>query len=656
MNKAIHSLPLQAISIEDRFWKRYMELIRQKVIPRQWDILNNRAQETEPSHCIWNFKVASGELQGEFKGMVFQDSDVYKWLEAVAYSLSWHPDKELEAVADSAIDIICAAQQPDGYLNTYYIIKGLDKRFTNLRDNHEFYCLGHLLEAAIAYFQATGKRKLLNAAIRYVDCVDGLFGSGDHQIHGYPGHEIIEMALVRLYRLTREKKYVALAKYFIDERGREPIYFREEAKRNKAHIYWNDTYQYYQADRPVRQQDAAEGHAVRAVYLYSGMTDTAVESDDKELLEVCEKLWDNITQRQLYITGGIGATSHGEAFTYDYDLPNDTVYAETCASIGLVFFAIRLFDITGDSKYTDVIERALYNGIISGIALDGARFFYVNPLEVVPQASEMDHLKRHVRPERQKWFACACCPPNLARLIMSLGKYCCSVSEDTFWMNLFVGGTIHATFQGQDVVFRVKTEYPWTGVAETLVEVTAPATFSYAVRIPQWCSRFKLLVNDDEVVYQLRKGYAYMTRQWHSSDKIVFSMDMPVQIVCTNPKVRENIGKVAVTRGPLVYCLEEADNGKELHKVCLNQKANFELAYESEILAGVVTLTSPACYISEKAWSHELLYQPCDNGFEYEERTVKWIPYYAWTNRTPGEMTVWVHTMTREIPRQNLGG
>jgi DUF1680 family protein len=590
--------------------------------------------------------VASGELQGEFKGMVFQDSDVYKWLEAVAYALSRHPDKALEDVADSAVDIVCAAQQPDGYLNTYYITSGLDKRFTNLRDNHELYCLGHLLEAAIAYFEATGKRKLLDAAIRYADCVDGLFGPGDRQIHGYPGHEILEMALIRLYRLTGEARYLSLATYFIDERGREPLYFREEAKRNNAPVYWNDTYQYYQADRPVRQQSTAEGHAVRAVYLYSGMTDAAAETDDKELLEVCQRLWDNITQRQLYITGGIGAAAHGEAFTYDYDLPNDTAYAETCASIGLVFFAIRLFELTGDSKYTDVIERALYNGIISGISLDGARFFYVNPLEVVPRACEMDPLKRHVAPGRQKWFACACCPPNLARLIMSLGNYCCSVSEDAFRMNLFVGGTMHARFQGQNVVFRVKTEYPWKGIVDTSVELTAPATFSYAVRIPQWCRRFKLLVNNEEAACELRKGYAFITRQWRGGDQIAFSMEMPAQLVYANPKVSENIGKAAVTRGPLVYCLEEADNGAELHKICLDRKARFEPAYEPELLGGVVTLTSPARCVSEQAWNPELLYQPCDGGPDYEERTVKWIPYYAWANRTPGEMAVWVRTTT----------
>ncbi len=311
----ICSLPLQDVSVDDDFWKGYMELIRRRVIPYQWQALNDRIEGAEPSSCIHNFKVAAGEIEGQFQGMVFQDSDLYKWLEAVSYTFSWYPDAKLEALADEAVDLICAAQQPDGYLNTYYIINGIDKRFTNLRDHHELYCLGHMIEAAIAYYQNTGKSKLLDAAIRYVDVVNALFGPGEHQIHGKPGHEIIELALVTLYRLTNESKYLLLAKYFIDERGQEPLYLKEESIRYNRTFFWNDTYgkyQYYQAGRPVRQQETAEGHAVRAVYLYSGMADIAQETQDEELLEVCTRIWDNITQKQMYITGGIGATHHGK--------------------------------------------------------------------------------------------------------------------------------------------------------------------------------------------------------------------------------------------------------------------------------------------------------------------------------------------------------
>ena len=645
--KNIHSLPLQAVSVEDSFWKGYMELFRQKVIPYQWEVLNDRVAGAEPSYCINNFRIAAGELDGQFQGMVFQDSDLYKWLEAVAYTLSWSPDVNLEALADKAVDIICAAQQPDGYLNTYYIINGIDNRFTNLRDNHELYCLGHLIEAAVAYYQNTGKSQLLEAAIRYADCVNTTFGPSDNQIHGYPGHEIIELTLIKLYKLTKEVKYLKLAKYFIDERGQEPLYFKEEALRNNSSFYWSDTYsqyQYYQADRPVRQHQTAEGHAVRAVYLYSGMADTAKETQDEELLEICRKLWDNITQKQMYITGGIGATHHGEAFTFDYDLPNDTVYAETCASIGLVFFAIRLFEITGESKYTDVIERALYNGIISGMSLDGTSFFYVNPLEVLPEASLKDHMKRHVKPQRQKWFACACCPPNLSRLIASLGNYCYSVSSDTFWLNLFVSGRVNTNFHDSKVVFHIKTDYPWKETVEVSVETLEPVSFNYAIRIPAWCKRYIILVNDSEAQYFINKGYALISRQWQNGDKITFSMDMPVQIVSANPRVRENIGKAAVTRGPLVYCLEEADNGNELHRIFIDSKTSFNAIFEADLLNGVVTLSSNIKYLSESNWGEEL-YKSCDNNRHFDDRTAKWVPYYSWANRTTGEMLVWVHRL-----------
>ncbi len=644
-NQKIQPLPTRSITIEDKFWKDYMELIRQNVIPYQWEALNDRIEDAEPSYCMQNFKVASGAIEGKFQGMVFQDSDVYKWLEAVAFSLTWHPDEQLEALADGAIDIICAAQQPDGYLNTYYIINGLDKRFTNLKDNHELYCLGHMIEGAVAYFQSTGKRKFMDTAIRYVDCVAGIFGPQEGKLHGYPGHEVIEMALVRLYRATGERRFLDLASYFIDERGKAPLYFQEENERNKNAFYWADSYfqyQYYQAGKPVREQEVAEGHAVRAVYLYSGMADVARENADEALLRVCEKLWDNMTRRQMYITGGIGSSQHGESFTFDYDLPNDTVYAETCASIGLIFFAIRMFEITGDSKYTDVIERALYNGVISGMSLDGKSFFYVNPLEVVPEASEKDHYKKHVKVERQKWFGCACCPPNLARLISSIGNYSYSLSEDTIWMNLYIGGKIDTLLNGKSVHFDIRTQYPWKETVEIRVETDGPSAFAYALRIPDWCRNFSVKVNGIEVEGKPEKGYLYLERIWQNADAITLTLDMPTVINRANPKVRENMGKVAVSRGPLVYCLEEADNGSQLHRAYLENKAEFTSEYDGDLLGGIVRLKSKGQFVSETNWDKACLYQTGDE-LTFEEKELTWIPYYAWTNRKPGEMLVWVH-------------
>ena len=399
-------ISLKRIQLDDGFWKPEMELVRTEVIPYQWETLNDRVPEAAPSYCMHNFKVA-GRMNKEkreqgskyqeptytfrgfealpddprhpdddkFYGFVFQDSDFSKWIEAVAYSLTQHPDPELEKIADGAIDIVCAAQLENGYLDTYYIINGMDKMFTNLKDHHELYCFGHLTEGAVAYYQATGKDKLLKAAMRFADFIASYFGTEEGKCKGYPGHEIAEMALVRLYEVTGDEKYKKLAEYFVNQRGTQPYYFDSEGKVTEKEKKTKIRYQYYQSHLPVREQTTAMGHAVRAVYLYSGMADVARLTGDDSLYQACETLWNNITTKQMYVTGGIGQTHHGEAFTFDYDMPNDTIYAETCASIGLVFFARRMLEMNPDSKYADVMELALHNGVLSGMALDGKSFF-----------------------------------------------------------------------------------------------------------------------------------------------------------------------------------------------------------------------------------------------------------------------------------------
>ena len=430
MEQTITSRPvsLRSIRMQDPFWKQEMELVRKEVIPYQWETLNDRVPDAAPSYCMHNFRVAGKMMQEKrdlgdayeepkytfrgfealpedpdhpedrFYGFVFQDSDFYKWIEAVAYSLTQHPDEKLEAIADEAIGIVCAAQHESGYLDTYYIINGMDKIFTNLKDNHELYCFGHLTEGAVAYYQATGKDALLNAAKRYADFIMSKFGPEEGKLKGYPGHEIAEMALARLFEVTGEQKYLDLAKFFLDERGTQPYYFdsenhpglEREKRRSKIR------YAYHQAHIPVREQKEAVGHAVRAVYLYSGMADVARLTGDEGLKKACDALWENITKKQMYITGSVGQTAEGEAFTFDYDLPNDTVYAETCAAIGLVFFARRMLQAKPDSRYADVMERALHNGVLSGMALDGKSFFYVNPLSVHPESDRRDPRKLHI--------------------------------------------------------------------------------------------------------------------------------------------------------------------------------------------------------------------------------------------------------------------
>ncbi|GHT96972.1 hypothetical protein FACS1894142_0180 [Spirochaetia bacterium] len=652
MPQITHPLKPSQFSVSDPFWGPYMELIRKEVLPYQWEALNDRLPGAEPSYAMYNFRVASGLEKGPHKGPVFQDSDFAKWIEAVGYALAWHPDPALEQVADGAIDIVCAAQQPDGYLNTYYILEGLDKRWTNLKDNHELYCLGHLIEGAVAYYEATGKDKLLKAMIRFVDLVDKTFGPEPDKLKGYPGHEVIELALVRLYDITHDERHLKLAKYFIDERGNTPNYFAEECKRRGVD-YRFDGLRYHQAAIPVREQHDAEGHAVRAVYLYSGMADIARKTHDTELLEACKRLWQSITERQMYITGSVGSTREGEAFSYDYDLPNDTVYGETCAAIGLVFFARRMLEIECNSQYADVMERALYNGVISGMSLDGKSFFYVNPLEMVPEASEKDSFKTHIKIERQKWFGCACCPPNLARLLASLGSYAYTESDDgSLFMHLYVGGKFSHVVTDRTVPVAVETNYPWEGAVKISFSPESPIAFTFGLRIPGWCSAYTVSVNGQAVSEKPEQGYLRINREWKRGDTITVNFDMPVRVNAANPAVREDIGKVAVSRGPLVYCLEEADNGPQLHLLSLGDNPGFEVQYKKDLLGGITPHggVTPLCGVTiitgegrqrKDEWPAHTLYREAAPP-EYVKRRLTWIPYYSWANRGAGEMLVWL--------------
>jgi len=665
-------MDLRKVTITDEFWKNEMELVRREVIPYQWNAINDKVEGAEPSFAMRNFKLAGkitskrkalGEkyeekvwpmdfvvtppdmehMEDKFYGFVFQDSDFSKWIEAVGYSLTQNPDEELEKIADEAIDIVCAAQQENGYLDTYYIINDISKVFTNLKDYHELYCFGHLTEGAVAYYQATGKDKLLNAARRYADYIYSRFGKEEGKIQGYPGHEIAEMALVRLYEVTGDKKYLDLSCYFINERGQAPYYFDaehpEEAKKHGDKPW----YHYYQAHMPVREQKEAVGHAVRAVYLYSGMADVARLTGDEQLYQACEDLWDNITQKKLYITGGIGGTHVGEAFSFNYDLPNDTAYSETCAAIGLVFFARRMLQMNVDSKYSNVMERALYNTVLSGMALDGKSFFYVNPLEVLPKACQEDERKRHVKPVRQKWFGCACCPPNIARMLSSVAAYAYTENENTLFMHLYVGGKIEKEYLDKTVKWNVETTLPWEGKvkltcmsAESNTAVTGGQQ-TLAVRIPDWCDSYTLDCGTYES--RIEKGYAYITGDFKEGDVIEFNFEQKVRIMQSNSAVVENQGRLAVSYGPIVYCIEEKDNGSELHRISLVPDRDAAKLEMMDINGNpVMGITLPGK--KEKATEGELytIYKPS----EYDDIDVKLIPYYTWANRGEGEMRVWI--------------
>lgn len=629
---------IKKVSIDENgFFGRLIDLVRDKVIPYQWETLNDRVEGAAPSHCIENFRIAAGESQGEFYGCVFQDSDLAKWIEAVAYSLMTKPNPELEKTTDEVIDLIARAQQPDGYLNTYYTVKEPGKRWTNLRDNHELYCAGHMMEAAVAYYYATGKRKLLDVMTRMAYHIDSVIGPEEGKLHGYPGHEEIELALISMYGATKDPLMLKLAKYFIDERGREPKFFNLEAeKREGRKPRWEDRGYYAQWHLPVREQTALEGHAVRALYLATGMADVARETGDETLLRACETLFDNLIKRRMYITGGVGSTVHGEAFTFDYDLPNDTVYAETCASIALCFFARAMLQMKPDSKYADVLETALYNTCLAGMSLDGRNFFYVNPLEVWPEASHKAQIRRHVLPVRPKWFGCACCPPNLARLIASIGKYIYTIDSDRVYMNLYIDGESELDTASGSVKISVETKYPLDG--EVKIKPSA-GKYALCLRIPAYADgKYSISVNGKAYDAPVENGYAVLDREWSEGDVIDLSISVVPHRVYANVNVRADAGRVAVRRGPIVYCLEEADNGKPIAGLRLPRDAELKEEYKPDKLCGIVEITADG-----------YAYVPDEDDTLYRTKPPKcvpakltFIPYYTWANRGEGEMSVYV--------------
>lgn len=702
-------LDLKHVKVTDTFWHREQELVRREVIPYQWEALNDRIADAAPSYCMHNFRVAGRMAQrrremgkefvapsytfrgfeslpekpgspepDKFYGFVFQDSDFSKWIEAVGYSLAQHPDTQLEQTADEAIDIVCAAQLENGYLDTYYIINGMDRAFTNLKDHHELYCLGHLIEGAVAYYQATGKDKLLHAARRYADYVAEYFGQQEGGCKGYPGHEIAEMALVRLFEVTGDSKYLALSQFFLDRRGTRPYYFDEEERKRALLegkklppklLEGEERYMYYQAHRPVREQDEAVGHAVRAVYLYSGMADVARLTEDDALYAACRRLWDDIVQKKLYITGGIGGTNHGEAFSFAYDLPNDTAYSETCAAIGLAFFARRMLELRPESRYADVCELALYNTVLSGMALDGRSFFYVNPLEVVPEACRKDSRKSHVKPVRQKWFGCACCPPNIARIVSSVAAYAYTEREATLWFHLYMGSVLSKQVGDRELCLHVDTDMPWGGHVTVRVQAQGTVPCTLAMRIPGWSGSGRaeiacggsplrlawegsgegLCVQGDSLcVVSVRDGYLYLDGEWREGDSVSLDFSMDVHMVEPDGRVREDIGKVAFVRGPVVYCMEEADNGKALHLYRADPARigshcrNVAVEMTEELGHHMAVLRVPGKRCVSAQCEGGALYREYAPA-RYEDVTLTFIPYYAWSNRGEGEMSVWVN-------------
>ncbi|MDF2878648.1 MAG: hypothetical protein K0S30_1744 [Clostridia bacterium] len=635
------SIDFKDIIITSPFWKDRIELMAEKVIPYQWDALNDNIAGAEPSHAIENFRIAAGDSKEPFHGMLFQDSDVAKWIEAASYSLVHYPNKDLESKIDEVIELIGRAQQKDGYLNTYYTVACPKKRWTNFSFGHELYCAGHLIEAAVAHFNATGKNSLLDIVCRYADHIDSVMGPENNKMQVYCGHEEIELALVRLYHVTEEKRYLRLAHYFINERGKQPCFLENESTYgsdlNKSRWSLLD---YHQAHKPVREQTKADGHAVRAMYLYTAMADIALETGEKELEDALEKLYDNVRQKRMYITGGLGSQGHAERFTFDYDLPNDTAYTETCAGIGFVFWMHRMLHLNTKSSYADDMERVLYNGILSGISLDGTRYFYVNPLEVLPEAVQKRFDLDHVKAERVQWFGCACCPPNIARLVTSIGQYIYTVSDHTIYTHLYIGGEAHINLKDGEVNITQTTHYPWEGSVKIQVNTKIKEIFTLALRIPDWCNHYHMSINGEAVSSLYKEnGYLLIRKEWEEEEVVEIEFDMPVQLIQAHPKVRENAGKIAITRGPLVYCVEEVDNGSNLSALSIALGSEFEKEYRHDLLGGVVILKAEGYREDEAATGGEL-YRIATNS----DKPIKIVavPYSMWGNRGNGEMSVWI--------------
>lgn len=585
--KMIEQIDFSHVKINDNFWSPRLSKHVSATLPVCIDQIENQTGR------IRNFEnAAKGE--GEHSGIFFDDSDVYKALEGMAYSLINNPDPELEKKADEWIDKFAAAQQPDGYINTFYTLTGLDKRWTNM-DKHEMYCAGHMIEAGVAYYQATGKRKLLDVCIRMTDHMMSQFGPGKR--HWVPGHEEIELALVKLYQTTQEQKYLDFAYWLLEERGHGHGTMGDEGK-------WNPVY--YQDIVPVRQLTDISGHAVRCMYLYCGMADVAALKNDTGYIAAMDRLWDDVVHRNMYITGGVGSSHDNEGFTEDYDLPNLDAYCETCASVGMVLWNQRMNQLTGDSKYIDVLERSLYNGALAGISLGGDRFFYVNPLE-----SKGDH-------HRQEWYGCACCPSQLSRFLPSIGNYIYASSDDALWVNLYIGNTGQIRIGETDILLTQETDYPWDGSVKLTISTSQPLEKEIRLRIPNWCKTYDLSINGKRINVSEEKGYAVI-KDWKSQDVIALDMDMPVEIVAADPHVKENFGKRAIQRGPLVYCMEKIDNPVYFDQIQLSPSTTFQTAFASDILNGIKTIKT--------------------NG---RAQSATFIPYYAWDNRKAGKMRVWI--------------
>lgn len=604
----LRPVPIENVRLEDGFWAPRLKIIREVTIPSQYRLL-------EETGRIFNFRRASGKETGSFRGLVFNDSDVYKWIEAAAFSHAYEPNPEIISLVEQTIDEIAAAQDENGYLNTFFTFERKSERWKNLRDMHELYCAGHLMQAAVALYRSAGNRRLLEIACRFADHIVDTFGPGKRV--GVPGHPEVEMALVELYRTVGKREYLDLACFFIDNRGKGII------GGNPYHI----------DHKPFRELDEIVGHAVRALYLNCGVADVYAEVGDKTLFEALMRLWHNMVERKMYVTGGVGSRYEGEAFGEDYELPNSRAYAETCAAIANFMWNWRMLLLTGDGAFADIMELALYNGVLSGISLDGRHYFYVNPLA---------DRGRH---RRQEWFECACCPPNIARLIASLPGYFYSTSDNGVWVHLYASGKARIDLDGSEITLIQETNYPWDGEINITIHPADVKEFNLHLRVPGWCRDASISVNGEKFSGPLVSGYAVISRSWRDGDKVRILLKMPVERLISHPHVMENNDRVALKRGPIVYCFEGVDNpGFDVWDLVLPDDSQIRVEWMRDLLGGVMVVRGEALAVDPEAFGRKLYAYKDEVRLSVRNVEFTAIPYYAWANRERSPMTVWVRS------------
>ncbi|MBF9238538.1 glycoside hydrolase family 127 protein [Hymenobacter sp. BT683] len=640
----IQAVPFTKVTLTDNFWQPRLKTNTTVTIPASF-------QRCEATNRVKNFEMAAAK-SGKFATVFpFDDTDIYKTLEGAAYSLSLYPDKELAAYLDVLIDKVGKAQEPDGYLYTARTIDPAHphpwagpERWVNEREmSHELYNSGHLYEAAVAHYQATGKKSLLNIALKNADLVCSVFGSGKRSVA--PGHEIVEMGLVKLYRVTGKPEYLSTAKFFLDARGQYKGYDPKSPDPFKNGSYWQD-------HKPVVAQAEAVGHAVRAEYLYSAMADVAALTGDKQLLTAVDSIWNNMASKKIYVTGGTGAVPGGERFGRNYELPNATAYNETCASVANIYWNQRMFQLHGHAKYADLIEKVLYNGLLSGVGLDGKSFFYSNAMQIKNSASFAQ-----TEPARAGWFECSCCPTNLARLFPSLPGYVYGQNGRDIYVNLFVSGSANLAVQNKPVRLTQANNYPWNGDLKFTVDQASTSDFNLLVRIPGWArdeaipsdlyrfaqpssAKVVIKVNGKPVAYQLKNGYAVLTRKWKKNDVVDMSLPMETRTVVAHPNVQDNVGKVALQRGPVIYCAEWKDNDGKATNIIVPTGTAFTAAFKPDVLNGITELTATVPVVKVDGAS---------NTISTVKQTLTAIPYYAWANRGKGEMTVWFPQQVTDV-------